>query len=168
MDLWWRQRGWLIVVLLPLVALLFALPGPAGAQATAEGKAGAGVAVEAPLGRWLTDGGKSQVEIRSCGETLCGEIVWLKEPNTEAGQPKTDERNPDEAMRDRPILGLRLLSGFVRDGTKDAWRDGKIYNPEDGKTYSATMTLEKPDRLKVRGYVGLPLFGKSQVWSRVR
>jgi len=165
MNHWWRRCSRLIVALLPL---LIAQPGFVGAQATAEGKIGAGVAAEAPLGRWLTDGGKSQVEIKKCGETLCGEIVWLKEPNNEAGEPQTDERNPDEAMRDRPILGLRLLSGFVRDGGKEAWRDGKIYNPEDGKTYSATMTLEKPDRLKVRGYVGLPLFGKSQIWSRVR
>jgi uncharacterized protein (DUF2147 family) len=120
-----------------------------------------------PLGRWITEGGKSHVEIARCGEQLCGTIIWLKEPLDDGGQPKTDKNNKDEALRDRPILGLALLNGFGAEPVDGKWTDGKIYNPEDGETYSATMNLLDARRLKVRGYVGLPLFGKSQEWTRV-
>jgi len=146
---------------------LLALPAPALAQAAAQGRAAAALAAPV-LGQWFTEGGKSRVEIKPCGETLCGEIVWLQEPNDEQGRPKTDQRNPDEAMQSRPILGLKLLNGFVRDGDKNVWKKGKIYNPEDGKTYSAELTLDEPGQLEVRGYVGLPMFGKSQTWTRAK
>ncbi|MDP6689178.1 MAG: DUF2147 domain-containing protein, partial [Alphaproteobacteria bacterium] len=49
----------------------------------------------------------------------------------------------------------------------NVWNDGTIYNPEDGEIYSCTMTLVDGRTLKVRGDVGLPLFGKTQVWTRV-
>ena len=73
-----------------------------------------------PMGLWLTEGAKSQVAIERCGDKLCGRIVWLKEPNDEAGKTKTDKENPEPAQRSRPILGLELLAGFVRaaDATK--------------------------------------------------
>jgi uncharacterized protein (DUF2147 family) len=123
------------------------------------------------LGTWATAEDKSHVEIVACAaapDKLCGSIVWLKEPNDEAGQPKTDKNNPDEALRTRPVVGLPLLSGFVPDITEQGrWTDGEIYNPEDGETYSCTMELLPDGRLEVRGYVGLPIFGKSQIWTRV-
>ncbi|MBM3554032.1 MAG: DUF2147 domain-containing protein [Alphaproteobacteria bacterium] len=118
-------------------------------------------------GTWLTESGGGQVEIGPCGEALCGRIVWLKEPLDTAGQPKRDKENPDPARRERPILGLAMLEGF-RPAGENKWADGTIYNPEDGKTYSCTMTLEGNGTLKVRGYVGVPLFGKTQVWTRVK
>lgn len=122
----------------------------------------------APLGRWLTDGGKAQVEIAPCADKLCGKIVWLAEPLDEQGQPKRDRNNQDEAKRSRPVVGLAMLEGFAAAGEPDKWEGGTIYNPEDGKTYSCTMTLQDADTLRVRGYVGLPLLGKTQVWTRVQ
>ena len=123
------------------------------------------------LGTWATAEEKSHVEIVACPdapEKLCGTIVWLKQPNDEAGVPKTDKNNPDEALRSRPIVGLPLLSGFEPDITEAGrWTEGKIYNPEDGETYSCTMELLPDGRLEVRGYVGLPIFGKSQIWTPV-
>lgn len=122
------------------------------------------------FGRWATEEEKSHVEIVACPdapEQLCGTIVWLKEPNDEAGQPKTDKNNPDEALRDRPIIGLKLLNGFIAAQVPNAWEDGKIYNPEDGELYSCVMTLMEDGSLEVRGYVGIPLLGQSQIWTRV-
>ena len=120
-----------------------------------------------PVGRWLTEGGKSQVEIARCGDRLCGRIVWLNEPLDEAGKPKTDKNNPAEAERSRPILGLQLLAGFIKSAeAADRWEDGTIYNPEDGKVYKCSLTLQDANTLRVRGYVGVPLFGKTQVWTR--
>lgn len=121
--------------------------------------------VQAATGLWATEGGKSHVEIAPCGEKLCGSIVWLKEPLDDEGAAKTDKNNPDEALRDRPIVGLPLLAGFVPGEAANEWVDGTIYNPEDGETYSCTMTLQSDGSLKVRGYVGLPIFGKSQIWT---
>lgn len=118
-------------------------------------------------GTWLTEGGKSHVRIDDCGDKLCGEIVWLKEPLDDAGEPKTDNNNPDKSLQDRPILGLPLLQGFSNGDEPNVWEGGTIYNPEDGDTYKSIMTLLSANELKVRGYVGISLFGKSQVWTRV-
>ncbi len=117
-----------------------------------------------PLGRWLTAGGKSQVEIAPCGERLCGRIVWLKEPLDDDGSPKRDAKNKDETLRERPILGLPLLQGFRRleDGS---WGEGSIYNPEDGDTYRSQMRLVGDDELQVEGCVFI--FCKAQTWKKV-
>lgn len=119
-------------------------------------------------GEWLTEGGKSKVRIENCGEKLCGSIVWLKEPNSKTGGAKTDLNNPDEKLQMRPILGLRLIGGFIRGEEDNVWEDGEIYNPEDGETYSCTLTLQENGTLEVRGYIGWPIFGKTQIWTRAK
>ena len=121
-----------------------------------------------PLGQWITDGGLSRVEVYACGAELCGRIVWLKEPNEEDGTPKVDDENENEALRGRPLMGLDLIAGFVPDGRPGRWLNGNIYNPEDGKTYQCTMRLEDADTLVVRGYVLVPIFGRTQTWTRFR
>lgn len=118
------------------------------------------------LGIWLTGNDNAQVQISDCAGKLCGTIISLREPLDEAGQPKTDKRNRDATLRGRLIVGLRILQNFVRLDPK-RWGDGTIYNPEDGDTYRCTLTLDGPATLIVRGYVGIPLFGKTQIWHRV-
>jgi uncharacterized protein (DUF2147 family) len=123
------------------------------------------------IGVWATEEEKSHVEIRICEDDedkLCGTIVWLREPLNENGEPKTDRNNPEETLQDRRIIGLRLMTDFEKTDDPDVWEEGKIYNPEDGETYSCVITLLAGDLLEVRGYVGLPLLGKSQEWRRVR
>ena len=117
--------------------------------------------------REATNPDEDHVKIEKCGEKICGRIVWLKEPLNDKKQPKTDLNNPDEALRARKIIGLPLLTGFVPADKANKWEGGRIYNPEDGETYKSTMTLIEGGKLEVRGYVGLPIFGKSQVWTRV-
>ncbi|HVS03730.1 MAG TPA: DUF2147 domain-containing protein, partial [Thermoanaerobaculia bacterium] len=79
--------------------------------------------------------------------------------------PKVDLENPDPKLRERPIVGLRILVGFrYADGK---WTGGTIYDPANGKTYKAQMTLKGPDTLDVRGYVGITLFGRTTTWKRV-
>ena len=70
-------------------------------------------------------------------------------------------------LGDRSIVGLPLLANFVASTEGNVWEDGAVYNPEDGKTYSCTLTLLDTETLKDRGYVGLPMFGKTQNWNRV-
>jgi uncharacterized protein (DUF2147 family) len=120
-----------------------------------------------PTGTWLTEGGKSQVRLVNCGEALCGRVEWLKEPSDPAtGKPKRDARNADPGKRDRPLIGVDILMGMRRGETPDQWA-GDIYNPEDGKTYQARLTLQGARTLEVKGCVLAGLICKSQAWSRV-
>jgi len=119
---------------------------------------------DAILGEWYTAGGKSVVEIYKCGGLYCGRIVWLKNPKTDAGKDKTDLKNPDESKQDRKIMGLEILSGFKYAG-ENSWKEGRIYDPKHGKTYSCKMKLDGSE-LKVRGYVGFSLLGRTTVWTR--
>ena len=116
------------------------------------------------FGRWET--GESHVEIYACGDLVCGRIAELDEPLDENGNEKFDENNPDPALRSRPILGLDLIAGFTRDGRSE-WKGGTIYDPRNGKTYKCVMKLQRDGSLKVRGYVGVPMFGKTVVWTRI-
>lgn len=117
------------------------------------------------LGTWLTTDGKAHIEIFQCGDRYCGKIVWLSEP-LEDGKPKRDKENPDEALRDRPIIGLVLMRDFSFEGDA-TWSGGKVYDPESGDEYQGKMTMEDPTTLDLRGYVLLPLFGRTERWTRV-
>jgi uncharacterized protein (DUF2147 family) len=119
---------------------------------------------ETPIGMWET--GESHIEIYDCGDLLCGRIAALDEPLDAEGKPKIDSQNPDPALRTRPILGMDLIAGFSRKSDTQ-WVKGTIYDPRDGKTYKCVMKLQRDGSLKVRGYVGLPLLGKTVVWTRI-
>jgi uncharacterized protein (DUF2147 family) len=121
-----------------------------------------------PLGTWLTERGGANIKVSDCGGgKLCGAIVWIKEPLDAHGQPKVDSKNPDASLRSRKILGLPILTGFVPSSGGAVWKDGLIYNPDDGKTYKCTLTVVDDHTMRVRGYVGISLLGKTQVWTRV-
>lgn len=145
------------------------------------------VAAERPgdeiLGHWYTEDNESQVKIvkrtTSDGETrYFGTLVWFKDPvydddDPEAGKPLRDRENRDPSKRDMPLLGLEILKDFKYDAGDRAWNGGTIYDPEVGKTYKCTMKLTADasahggKRLDVRGYVGVPLLGRTTIWVRV-
>lgn len=116
------------------------------------------------LGEWFTEGEESVVEIYESDETYSGKIIWIKEPKHPDGSEKTDSSNPDESMRDRNIVGMDIVWGF-QEKRKNSWTAGKIYDPENGKTYSCKAKL-KGDELSIRGYIGTPLLGRTTVWKR--
>jgi uncharacterized protein (DUF2147 family) len=117
------------------------------------------------LGEWVTAGGESRIEIyRADSLTYAGKIVWLREPIKE-GKAVVDDKNPDEALRARPVMGLELLRGFTYDGDGE-WTGGKIYDPKSGNDYSAKMTMLDDINLDLRGYVLMPLFGRTERWMR--
>ena len=119
----------------------------------------------AVTGIWLTDGGQSAVELEVKNDHLSGSIVALAEPLTETGEIKTDRHNPDQALRSQPIIGLRILWGFRRDET-GKWIKGRIYDPEEGKTYHAGITLDG-DQLKLRGSLDRwGMLGRTTIWTR--
>lgn len=125
---------------------------------------------DAITGQWLTSEGEVRIDIFREDGKYFGKIVWLKEPeypddDAEAGKPVRDRENPDSAKRGRPIIGLMLLSHFEYAGNH-RWVRGGIYNPENGKTYRAELSLRPEGTLKVRGFVGIRLLGRSTVWTR--
>ena len=121
-----------------------------------------------PLGTWTNAEKKATFEIYKCGDKLCGKIVSLAVPNDpKTGKPKLDTENPDPKLRSRPKLGLVFMQGFKYD-SENKWDDGKIYDPETGKTYSCYMKMESANTMEVKGYVGFSLIGKSQTWTRVK
>ncbi len=120
-----------------------------------------------PTGLWLHANGRIQVEIKACGDRLCGRLVWFKWPNDLAGLPLVDVKNEDPKLRTRPLLGLTVVRGLRRTGEK-SWGDGRIYNPDDGVDYLATMSIQADGTLRVRAYVLLPLLGKTFLWKRLR
>jgi uncharacterized protein (DUF2147 family) len=121
-----------------------------------------------PLGIWSTKGDDSHVKIEKCGASLCGTIVWLKDPLGDDGKDAVDSKNPDPSLRAQKLVGLALLSGFEPTDDPSVWKNGRIYNPEDGRTYSCNLTVQDANSLRVRGYVGFSLLGETQIWNRVR
>ena len=124
------------------------------------------------IGIWDNEDNRAKIEIFHCGERYCGKIVWLRQPLYPTGEkegmegkPRADLENPDPELRSRPLLGLQIMQGFAYSGN-DTWDEGRIYDPESGKTYRGKITLVSPHRLELRGYVGIPLFGRSSVWTR--
>ena len=120
-------------------------------------------------GYWLTGEGESQVKIYQNGKgEFDGKIVWLEEPYEEDGSIKRDDENPDEDLRDRKIMGLKILKNFEYDDDDERWEDGKIYDPKSGKTYDCYMWFEdgNTDILHVKGYIGISLIGRETKWTR--
>ncbi len=123
-------------------------------------------------GFWNTQHNDALFEIYRCGSLYCGRIYSLVEPNYPPtdkqmpGRPKVDRDNPNPALRNRTLVGLPLIFGFHYEGD-NSWQ-GMIYNPENGKTYRCNFSMAGEDRLNVRGYIGIPLLGKTQVWTRSR
>ena len=123
------------------------------------------------LGLWKSAGGDSQLELFTCGDKICGKIVWLKAPNFidsrdgPVGKTKVDRKNPNPALRTRPILGLQVMNGFTARGS-NRWDKGICYDPETGKSYKCKMYLASSDRLELRGYIGISLIGRNFILTR--
>lgn len=151
---------------LGLVLALIAAAIPATAPAAAPA-----VAADRVVGLWLTEERDAQVRVTRVGDRYEGSIVWLKEPEFPADDPqgmagraKIDRENPVEVLRSTPIIGLRIVKGFRFDDGE--WQGGTIYDPNNGKTYKCRMWFEG-ETLRVRGYIGFSLLGRSTSWTRV-
>jgi uncharacterized protein (DUF2147 family) len=118
-----------------------------------------------PTGTWLTQSGDARVKVSKCGGgSISGTIVGLKEPIDPAtGKPQVDDKNPNPALKKRPMIGLPLFSGMQPSGP-NKW-SGQIYNADDGSTYASSVSVAGPDTLRVEGCVGALCGGES--WTRV-
>lgn len=96
-----------------------------------------------------------------------GQVVWLAVPTMKDGTPKRDIYNPDPKKRNTPGNKIVLMWNFTYDVEKDKWVGGQIYDPCHGKIYKCQLNFENPNKLKVRGYIGTPAFGKSMYWDKL-
>lgn len=121
-------------------------------------------------GVWLTEEKTAAIEISHSNNIWNGQIVWLKEPiekdesSPAYGDEKVDFKNPDKSKQSRKLMGLKMLENFQWNGTR--FEKGTIYDPKSGKTYKCKITFQGNDTIKVRGYVGVSLLGKTQIWTR--
>ncbi len=114
------------------------------------------------------------IRIQRHGNEFDGYIEWqlndrygLEDGPELDGKIVTDRNNPNPALRARPLTGLRLLTGLHYNAKENDWTDGQIYDTDNGRSYHCLVRLDGPDRLVLRGYIGIPLFGKNTYWTRV-
>ncbi len=121
------------------------------------------------IGNWLTDKGTSEISIyKAQNGKFNGKLTWLKEPN-EFGAPKKDKKNPDAALKEKPLVGLLILKDFEYDNSEKNWSKGTIYDPESGKTYDSYMWFKDGDydALKIKGFVlGMRFLGRETTWTK--
>jgi len=139
-----------------ILAALLLMAGLASAtQTPAQTKA------DAILGEWVSPKKDARIQIYKQSNTYAGKVLWG------TGSDPKDSKNPDPSLRNRDLIGLTILKSFIFDGD-DTWVNGTIYDPREGKTYSCKLSLKSPDQLNLRGYVGVSLFGRTELWTRVK
>lgn len=155
------------------LAFLLWLPCAGYALADDDGATYAPTA-SAIVGDWLVESRDAVIRIEQVGDEYQGRILWQlhdtygPEDGPELnGKIVTDRNNPDPALRSQPLTGLRLLKGLHYDASNRKWIDGRVYNADNGRTYNSLVRLLDPNRLQLRGYLGISLFGGNTVWSRV-
>jgi uncharacterized protein (DUF2147 family) len=115
------------------------------------------------IGDWLSPKGDARVRIAPCGDSVCGTFVWFRDAiDADTGRPLVDERNPDRALRGRPLLGMIFLSGFRRD-REGRWTRGHIYDPTSGHTWASKLSPLADGHLRLEGCIGPVCVG--QAWS---
>jgi Uncharacterized protein conserved in bacteria len=123
------------------------------------------LAADSPSVTGLWKNEDASFEVYEENGKLNAKIVSLREPLAPDGRQKTDIHNPDTGKHSRPIIGMVFMTGFTPTGS-GKWGNGTIYDPKSGNTYSCNMELEGMDTLKVRGYIGVSLIGRTETWKR--
>jgi uncharacterized protein (DUF2147 family) len=109
-------------------------------------------------GTWLTQDHGGVVRIAPCGQDLCGVLVGLRDQGADG--------NPQTGVGGAQLCGYPLIEHMTPGG--DGYWRGIIVNPRDGRRYSAQMHVDEQGQLALRGYIGVPLFGSTQTWTRYR
>ncbi|NOR36321.1 MAG: DUF2147 domain-containing protein, partial [Woeseiaceae bacterium] len=115
-------------------------------------------------GRWLTQKGDGWIRIQIVGDSLEGSVAGSPDPK-QREERKFDDRNPDTNLRTRRLEGLTIMTGFEYGGDGH-WSGGTVYDPNSGKTYKCTVKQLDANTLKIRGFIGISLFGRSETWTR--
>lgn len=113
------------------------------------------------IGTYMTDGNEGKVLIAKKNNKFYGTLVWTNIPDA------LDKNNPDEGQRKNKLAGQVVLKDLEYTG-KNVWENGTIYDPNSGKTYKCKVTIDAKGNLKVRGFIGISLAGKTTIWTKVK
>ena len=112
-------------------------------------------------GKWYTEGCQAQFDFYRSGKEYKAKLYPLDKPDM------LDSNNPTDSLKTRKLMGAITIYGLKYNAKKRRWENGKVYNPEDGRTYSCYCSLKKGGkRLFFRGFIGISLLGGSQIWTR--
>ncbi len=117
------------------------------------------------LGVYLTAQKDGKIEIYKQGNRYFGKLIWGKDTHHPDGSPKLDIKNEDPKLRKQPILGMVLMRDLEYEDQQ--WVNGRVYDPNNGKTYRCKLSFEG-EKLQIRGYLGISMFGRTEVWERVK
>jgi uncharacterized protein (DUF2147 family) len=153
--------------LLSIAAAALQLVARVDAQATAT-QAATATASPAPgdglLGEWWTEGNQGRVRMTRDKEGLYRGTTTCCVHKNDEDNPEIDTKNPNPALRTRSTVGILIIWKLkYEDGE---YVDGHVYNPRDGKSYRIKMTIIDNETVKIRGYMGIPLLGQTQIWKR--
>lgn len=129
-------------------------------------------AAQTPVGKWKTiddetQEPKSVIEITQDSEgKLHGTIIQLFRGPDEDQDPTCDDCPGDK--KDAKVIGMEIMWGLKWDKGDQDWQDGDIMDPDNGKTYDCYIAMESQEKLKVRGYIGFSLFGRTQYWYKMK
>ncbi len=141
-----RGRGWLVILVVGLFsACIFAQPANDGI-----------------IGKWWVEGKTAQFDFYRIENEYRAVLIPLARPDM------VDTNNPVDSLKNRKLSGAALIYGLIYDEKRKRWDGGKVYNPENGKTYSChCMLTAASSKLLFRGYLGVSVLGQTQTWTRV-
>lgn len=111
-------------------------------------------------GRWYTEQCKAAFDFFRCGQEYRARLIPFQKPDL------IDLKNPVDSLKNRRLGGAVTIYGLLYDTEQQRWKNGKVYNPENGKTYSCICVIAADGTLHFRGFIGVSLLGESQVWTR--
>lgn len=118
------------------------------------------------IGKWKTIDDvsgevKSIVQIYEENGKIYGKVIEIMD----ASKRNRLCENCPGVLKNKPVLGLKIINGLEKNGS--SYENGKILDPESGKEYKCYISLEDDKTLKVRGYIGISLMGRTQYWKRI-
>ena len=121
-----------------------------------------------PAEFWVSQKDGWTVKTATCDGGLCAYLVDFKlKPNDPPGYQPVDEHNPDRKKRGERMCNHMMMGGFHPSDDKNVtWDGGWIYDPDSGSTYDGKITIVDQNTVKLRGFIGISLFGKTLVLRR--
>jgi uncharacterized protein (DUF2147 family) len=120
-------------------------------------------AADPAFGEWLNADRLGKITVGPCATDpalACGAITWMKDPEA---HPTRDVNNPDRSLRSRPIIGVLAVRDMRNEGP-GRWAGGKLYNPENGRSYNGKLKVLSRNRMEVTGCV--LMICETQTWTR--
>lgn len=121
------------------------------------------------LGNWFSEDGFLKMEIYKLdNEEFRGKVLWVNEEDFERSGPLVDSLNPEPALRERPLIGMDFITGLKFNSRKGEWKDGKMYDPQEGKSYHVKIWPQNIDQIFVRPSIdSLSMLGETFTWHRM-